>query len=97
MTDLPIITQLLYVVAVGFFIMSLKGMSEVKTSRSGNYFGVAGMITAIIATLVAYQIHRVDLLLAGVVIGIVVGSPIALKVPMTAVPQRTAMSHAFGS
>lgn len=97
MSDAPIITQLLYVVAIGFFIMSLKEMSEVKSSRQGNYFGVAGMATAITATLIAYAIQRVDLLLVAVVIGVVVGSPIALKVPMTAIPQRTAMSHAFGS
>jgi NAD(P) transhydrogenase subunit beta len=97
MSDASIITQLLYVVAIGFFIMSLKGMSEVKTSRQGNYFGITGMATAIIATLIAYEIQRIDLLLTAVVIGVVVGSPIALKVPMTAVPQRTAVSHAFGS
>jgi H+-translocating NAD(P) transhydrogenase subunit beta len=96
-SDLSTASQLLYIVAIGFFIMSLKGMSEVKTSRLGNYYGVAGMVTAIAATLIAYMIQRVDLLLVGVVVGVVVGSPIALKVPMTAVPQRTAMSHAFGS
>jgi NAD(P) transhydrogenase subunit beta len=94
---IPLVTQALYVVAIGFFIFSLKGMSEVRTSRYGNWSGAAGMITAIIATLIAYQIHRTDLLLIAVVIGVIVGSPIALKVPMTAVPQRTAMSHAFGS
>ena len=94
---ITIFAQALYVVAIGFFIASLKGMSEVKTSRLGNWFGAAGMVTAIIATLIAYEIHRIDLLIIGLVIGVVVGSPIALKVPMTAVPQRTAMSHAFGS
>ena len=97
MSSVPVITQLLYVVAIAFFIMSLREMSEVRTSRQANYFGAAGMVTAIAATLIAYEIHRVDLLIAAVVIGVVVGSPIALKVPMTAIPQRTAMSHAFGS
>ncbi len=92
-----LIAQGLYVVAIGFFIFSLKGMSEVGSSRYGNYSGAAGMITAIIATLLAYQIHRTDLLIFALVIGVAIGSPIALKVPMTAVPQRTAMSHAFGS
>ena len=55
------------------------------------------MVTAIGATMIAYEIHRTDLLVIAVVIGVIVGSPIALRVPMTAVPQRTAMSHAFGS
>ena len=55
------------------------------------------MAVAIGATLLAYQSQNVDLLAGAVVIGVVVGSPIGLKVAMTAVPQRTAMSHAFGS
>ena len=93
----PIITQALYLLAVGFFIFSLKAMSEVKTSRLGNWSGAIGMVIAIIATLIAYHIDRIDLLIVAMVIGVIVGSPIALKVPMTAVPQRTAMSHAFGS
>ena len=93
----PIVTQALYLVAVGFFIFSLKAMSEVKTSRLGNWSGAIGMVIAIIATLIAYRIGRIDLLIIAMVIGVIVGSPIALKVPMTAVPQRTAMSHAFGS
>ena len=96
-TSIPLVTQALYIVAVGFFIASLKGMSDVKTSRLGNWFGAAGMVTAIGATMIAYEIHRTDLLVIAVVIGVIVGSPIALRVPMTAVPQRTAMSHAFGS
>jgi NAD(P) transhydrogenase subunit beta len=55
------------------------------------------MGVAVLATLLAYQIHRVDLLAGAVLIGAVVGAPIGLRVGMTAVPQRTAMSHAFGS
>ena len=72
-------------------------MSEVHTSQSGNWAGVLGMTVAIVATLLAYQIHRVDLLVIAAVLGTAIGVPIALKLPMTAVPQRTAMSHAFGS
>jgi len=95
MTDL--FAESLYVVAAVLFVLSLKFMSEVRTSRLGNMCGVAGMALAIGATLLAYQTQNVDLLLGAVVIGVVVGSPIGLKVAMTAVPQRTAMSHAFGS
>jgi H+-translocating NAD(P) transhydrogenase subunit beta len=95
MTDL--LAESLYVVAAVLFVLSLKFMSEVRTSRIGNLCGVAGMAVAIGATLLAYQSQNVDLLAGAVVIGVVVGSPIGLKVAMTAVPQRTAMSHAFGS
>ncbi len=89
--------QYLYVVAVILFILALRWMSEVKTSRRGNWAATGGVIVAIIATLLAYSIQRTDLLVGAAVIGAIIGMPIALKLPMTAVPQRTAMSHAFGS
>jgi len=95
MTDL--LAESLYVVAAVLFVLSLKFMSEVRTSRMGNLCGVTGMALAIGGTLLAYQSQNVSLLAGAVVIGVVVGSPIGLKVAMTAVPQRTAMSHAFGS
>ncbi|MEM3086902.1 MAG: NAD(P)(+) transhydrogenase (Re/Si-specific) subunit beta [Halobacteria archaeon] len=93
----PLLVQYLYVVAAALFVLSLKWMGEVKTSRRGNWAGSAGMGLAIAATLVAFSIRRMDLLIAAIAIGTLVGVPIALRLPMTAVPQRTAMSHAFGS
>src|SRR5207245_4898903 len=57
----------------------------------------AVMYSAILSSLVVFQIQRTDLLVGAALVGTVLGTPIALKVPMTAVPQRTAMSHAFGS
>jgi len=95
MTDVYV--DLLYVLSAVLFVLSLKFMSDVRTSRAGNFCGVAGMIVAIAATLLAYQTQNVELLVGAVIIGAVIGSPIGLKVAMTAVPQRTAMSHAFGS
>ena len=93
--SLPI--QYLYVIAIILFVLSLRWMSEVRTSRRGNWAGAAAMLTAIIATLLAFPTQRNDLLIVAIVVGTVIGIPIALKLPMTAVPQRTAMSHAFGS
>jgi NAD(P) transhydrogenase subunit beta len=95
MSDITI--EALYVVSAVLFVLSLKFMAEVRTSRLGNLSGVAGMGLAIGATLLAYQSQNTGLLIGAVVVGAVVGSPIGLKVAMTAVPQRTAMSHAFGS
>jgi NAD(P) transhydrogenase subunit beta len=95
MTDF--LVDSLYVLSAILFVLSLKFMADVRTSRAGNFCGVAGMIVAIGATLLAYQTQNTELLIGAVVIGAVVGSPIGLKVAMTAVPQRTAMSHAFGS
>jgi NAD(P) transhydrogenase subunit beta len=92
-----IIVEYLYIVSAVLFVLSLKFMSEVRTSRVGNFCGIAGMGLAVVATLDAFQVGRLDLLVGGAVIGAVLGAPIGLKVAMTAVPQRTAMSHAFGS
>ncbi|MBM2825868.1 MAG: pntB [Dehalococcoidales bacterium] len=92
-----LLVQYLYVVAVILFVLSLRWMAEVKTSRRGNWAGTAAMVFAIAATLIAFQVNRVDLLIVAVIVGAAIGAPIALRLPMTAVPQRTAMSHAFGS
>jgi len=86
-----------YVAAAILFVLSLKGMSEVKTSRSGNSAGILGMLLGVAGTLIAITVQRYDLVVGAVVIGGVVGVPMALKMPMTAVPQRTAISHAFGA
>lgn len=87
----------LYVLAAVLFVFSLKWMSGVKTSRWGNWAGAAGMLIAIAATMLAVGTHHIELVLLALVVGTIIGAPIALKLPMTAVPQRTAMSHAFGS
>ena len=95
MTD--VVPEALYIASAFLFVISLKLMAEVKTSRWGNFCAVGGMALAVIATLDAFQVGRVDLLIGGVVIGAVLGAPIGLRVATTAIPQRTAMSHAFGS
>jgi len=91
------LVQYPYFLAIVLFVLSLKWMSEVKTSRRGNWAATAAMIIAIIATLLAFRTQRIDLLIVAFIVGTVIGAPIALKLPMAAVPQRTAMSHAFGS
>ena len=93
----PNIVLGLYIIGIILFILALRWMSEVRTCRRGNWAAASGMAFAIVATLLAYEIQRIDLLLAAVAVGLIVGAPIAFKVPMTAVPQRTAVSQAFGS
>ncbi len=94
---MDLLAQYLYILSASLFVLSLKWMSEVKTSRRGNWSAMAGMVTAIVATFIAYPVQHVPLLAVAAVVGAIVGIPIAMKLPMTAVPQRTAMSHAFGS
>jgi H+-translocating NAD(P) transhydrogenase subunit beta len=91
------IVSYLYVLAAVLFVLSLKWMSEVKSSRLGNWAGSAGMLIAVVATMLAFKTQHYDLVIIAIVVGSIIGIPIALKLPMTAVPQRTAMSHAFGS
>lgn len=87
----------LYVIAAVLFVLSLRWMSDVRTSRRGNVAGVWGMIFGIVATLLAVKIQHYDLVILAAFIGGVGGAVMALKMPMTAVPQRTAISHAFGA
>jgi NAD(P) transhydrogenase subunit beta len=94
---MEIIVSYLYVIAAVLFVLSLKWMSEVKTSRIGNWAGSAGMLIAVVATMIAFKTEHLDLVIIAIAVGSIIGVPIALKLPMTAVPQRTAMSHAFGS
>jgi len=92
------LVQLLYLVATGLFIMSLRWMSDPETARKGVFSGVAAMILAVAGTLAGVVTtggtHYWWILLAFAV-GAGVGYPLA-QVPLTAVPQRTALSHAFG-
>jgi NAD(P) transhydrogenase subunit beta len=91
------LAQYLYILSASLFVLSLKWMSEVKTSRKGNWAAAMGMVTAVIATFMAFPVEHIGLLIAAAIVGSAIGIPIAMKLPMTAVPQRTAMSHAFGS
>jgi len=89
-------TQLSYIVATALFILSLHWMNDPKSARYGVYSGVAAMLIAVVATWAqpAVIIHHVWIVVA-IAIGFMVGVPLS-RVPLTAVPQRTALSHAFG-
>ena len=87
----------IYIVSAAFFILSLKWMNTPVRARLGVFVGEAGMILAIGGTLLAQDIHNWTWILAAFFIGTAAGIPIAYIMPMTAVPQRTAMSHACGA
>jgi NAD(P) transhydrogenase subunit beta len=89
------VSQLGYLVASALFIFALHWMNTPATARKGVYAGVAGTALAIVVTWAEPSvIHHVWIILA-IVAGFVVGVPLS-RVPLTAVPQRTALSHAFG-
>jgi NAD(P) transhydrogenase subunit beta len=86
-----------YIVAAALFILSLKWLSHPRTARRGVRAGEIGMAVAIIGTLMMYNVVDYTWVLVGMVIGSLIGAPMAIWMPMTAVPQRTALSHAFGA
>ena len=87
--------QLVYLVATALFIFSLKWMSDPATARRGVFAGVGGMALAIIGTLLHPLIIGYSWIAIPLVLGALAGVPLSW-VPLTAVPQRTALSHAFG-
>jgi NAD(P) transhydrogenase subunit beta len=88
-------TQASYLLAAALFILSLQWLNTPKTARRGVLAGVAGMAAAIAGTLVDPLIVSFTWIIVGLVVGTIIGIPLSL-VPLTAVPQRTALSHAFG-
>ncbi len=87
----------LYILAAAGFILALKWMSSPATARRGVIAGEAGMLLAVIGTLLRYEVVNYQWILIAFFLGSAVGVPIAYLTPMTAVPQRTAISHAFGA
>ncbi len=90
------IIELIYLVASALFILALKWMNTPATARRGILAGEIGMVLAIGGTLLQHGIIDYKWILVALVIGSGIGVPLGL-VQMTAVPQRTALSHAFGA
>src|ERR1700731_4551306 len=91
-----VVIELLYLVASVLFILSLKWMSSPTTARHGIWAGEVGMLLAICGTLLHHGIVDYKLIVIALVLGTIIGVPLG-EVAMTAVPQRTALSHAFGA
>jgi NAD(P) transhydrogenase subunit beta len=89
--------ELSYLLASILFILGLKGMSHPETAKRGMHLAEFGMLMAIIGTLMHHEIVTYTWILAGLAIGSAVGLMMGFWVPMTAMPQRTALSHAFGA
>jgi len=88
-------TQLSYLAAATLFVFSLRWLNRPKTARQGVLAGVVGMVLAVVGTLVNPHIVNYSWIALALVAGTLVGVPLS-RVALTAVPQRTAISHAFG-
>ncbi|MBM3486462.1 MAG: NAD(P)(+) transhydrogenase (Re/Si-specific) subunit beta [Alphaproteobacteria bacterium] len=89
------LTALAYLIAAICFIMSLRGLSSPETARRGNAIGIAGMVIAILTTLANPGVLSYELIIVGLVIGGAIGTVIALKIKMTALPQLVAAFHSL--
>jgi proton-translocating NAD(P)+ transhydrogenase subunit beta len=93
--------QVIYLASSVFFILGLRGLSGPEKARGGMAQAAFGMLLAIIGTLLHQEIVRFDWIVAGLVIGsfigVVIGRPLFISVPMTAMPQWVALSHAAGA
>ncbi len=85
-----------YLIASIFFVLGLKSLSHPDTARRGMIMAAMGMLAAVLGTLFHPDIHNYLYIAIGLILGSSVGIPMAM-VPMTAMPQRTALSHAFGA
>jgi NAD(P) transhydrogenase subunit beta len=95
------VIHVIYMASAACFILALKWLSAVPTAKRGVITGIVGMLLAVCGTLLKPEllhngIASYQWILVAIVVGSAIGIPMALM-PMTAVPQRTALSHAFGA
>jgi len=88
--------DLFYLVAAVLFIFGLKGLSHPRTAVRGNLFAALGMLLAIVVTLLDRRIVSFEVIIAGIVVGALIGVIMAYKAPMTAIPQVVAIFNGFG-
>ena len=95
--DTTSVVKLGYMLSAALFIMGLKNMSHPRTAVRGNLLGAAGMLLAIVLTLFwDREITRYEYLVAGGVVGGVIGAILAIRIQMTAIPQLVALFNGFG-
>ncbi len=89
--------QAIYLASSVLFILGLKSLTRPAFARRGMQQAAVGMLLAIVGTLFQQEIVRFDWIAGGLILGTVIGYPLGMFVPMTAMPQRIAISHLFGA
>jgi NAD(P) transhydrogenase subunit beta len=95
--DLTPVMRYAYILSAVLFIFGLKGLSSPKFARRGMFLAEFGMLMAVVGTLYHHDIVDYKWIAGGLLVGSLVGGSMGLYVPMTAVPQRTALSHSLGA
>lgn len=94
--EMQVPIEISYLIASVFFILGIKQLSSPKTARRGNLFAAIGMFIAIVVTLFDRHVLTFEWIILGVIIGSIAGSLMALKVPMTGMPQMVGLLNGFG-
>jgi NAD(P) transhydrogenase subunit beta len=89
--------QATYLVASVLFILGLRSLTKTDSARRGMQQAALGMVVAVVGTLLHHEIVRYEWIIGGLIIGSIIGYPLGVYVPMTAMPQRIAISHVFGA
>ena len=89
------LTAISYLISAIFFILALKGLSHPESARNGNIMGIIGMVIAIFTTLFNPNVLSYQMIIIGILVGGAIGTYIALKIEMTALPQLVAAFHSL--
>jgi H+-translocating NAD(P) transhydrogenase subunit beta len=92
----PTLIHVLYLTASILFILAMVGLGRADTARRGIRMAELGMLLAVIGTLLNHRVITYEWIIVGLLIGSLIGTIMALKIPMTKMPERIALSHAFG-
>ncbi len=92
-----VLIQAAYLAASVLFILGLRSLTAPDKARRGMQMAAAGMLVAVIGTLIDARIVSYTWIVLGLILGSGIGAAISIWMPMTAIPQRTAISHAFGA
>jgi NAD(P) transhydrogenase subunit beta len=92
-----VLIEAAYLAASVLFIVGLRSLTVPDRARRGMQLAALGMLVAVVGTLLHHEILRFQWILVGLAVGAVAGYPLGVYVPMTAMPQRIAISHMFGA
>jgi len=95
--DLTQALKFCYILSAALFVLGLKGLSSPRYARRGMFLAEFGMVMAVVGTLFHPAIVTYKWIGVGLILGSIVGASMGLWIPMTAVPQRTALSHSLGA
>ncbi len=93
---MEILSYIVYLIASILFIFGIKKLGSPKTARQGNFLSALGMFLAVVITLFDQRVLTFEYIIIGIVVGSAIGALMAIKVPMTGMPQMVGLLNGFG-